>query len=300
LTGEWLTLKKKIVLLGDSAVGKTSLIRRFVFDQFEDTYISTIGSKVTMKELKIERPGKMVNLTFMIWDLIGREGYHGLHARTFVGVHGAILVADLTRRETLNSLERYWVPFLFKVVEKVPLVFVCNKSDLTGEFEFELDDLSKVAKRYNGNVNNILPSHLISNYSTSAKTADNVEQAFESMGHLVLSSKALGDPLKELFESVVALDVRRSSNLRTPVGALDTIIVDFCDGFDDSRLSMLILRQELARAAFDINNPTKAGIIRAVEFLAEAESEFKDENMVKANLKRRLGWAKKVKEKRSK
>jgi small GTP-binding protein len=294
-----LAFQKKIVLLGDSAVGKTSLIRRYVFDQFEGSYIATIGTKITMKELKIRKGGQVVKLIFMIWDIIGREGYHGLHARTFVGVHGAILVADLTRRETLNNLERYWIPFLFKVVEKVPMVFVCNKSDLKGEFEFEPDDLAEVARRYNGYLNNILPSHLMSNYSTSAKTGDNVEQAFESMGHLVLATQKLSDPVKELYESLVALGVHRSSDLRTPVGALDTIIVDFCDGFDDSRLSMLILRQELARAAFDINNPTKPGIIRAVEFLAEAETEFKDEQMVKANLERRMGWAKKVKEKRS-
>jgi GTPase SAR1 family protein len=78
-----LTIKKKIVLLGDSAVGKTSLIRRYVFDQFEDSYIATIGTKVTRKELKIQRPHHSVDLTFVIWDLIGREGYHGLHARTF-------------------------------------------------------------------------------------------------------------------------------------------------------------------------------------------------------------------------
>ena len=291
-----MVVKKKIVLLGDSAVGKTSLIRRFVFDQFEDSYIATIGSKVTMKELNLGRQVSTPKLTFMIWDIIGREGYHGLHARTFVGVHGAILVADLTRRETLQNLERYWVPFLFKVVEIVPLVFVCNKTDLTDEFEFDPDDLVEVAKKYNANVDVLLPSGLKSSYSTSAKTGGNVEHAFESLGHLIVSAKKIVDPINELYESLVALGIRRSSDMNTSVGALDTIILDFCDGFDDSRLSMLMLRQELARAAFDINNPTKDGVLRAVEYLAEAECEYKDENTVKANLERRLGWANGVKE----
>ena len=177
-------MKKKIVLLGDSAVGKTSLIRRFVFDQFEDSYIATIGSKVTMKEVYLGRRVSTPKLTFMIWDIIGREGYHGLHAKTFVGVHGAILVTDITRRETLNSLEKYWVPFLFKVVENVPLVFVCNKTDLTDDFAFDPDDLMEVAKRYNGQVEVLLPSGLKANYSTSAKTGENVEHTFESLGHL--------------------------------------------------------------------------------------------------------------------
>src|SRR5207237_2201408 len=122
-------VKRKIVLLGDSAVGKTSLVRRYVFDLYEDSYVTTIGSKVTRKELRIQRPDKTVTLNMMIWDILGREGYTSLHARTFAGVHGAILVSDLTRGETLRSLEEYWIPLLFKVVDKVPLVFVCNKTD---------------------------------------------------------------------------------------------------------------------------------------------------------------------------
>ncbi len=291
-----MAIKKKIVLLGDSAVGKTSLIRRFVFDQFEDSYISTIGSKVTMKELKLYKPGKTVKLNLLIWDLIGREGYHALHAQTFVGVSGAVLVCDLTRKETLNSLERYWIPFLFKVVETVPLVFACNKSDLKDQFEFSPNDLAIVAARYNGHVTEILPEYLEHSYSTSAKTGSNVERVFEALGYLLLSGKEMGDTVKELYESLIVLDLHRSSDSSTPVGALDTIIVDFCKGFDDSRLAMLILRQELARAAFDINNPDKAGVLRAVEFLAEAESEFKNEKTVKSNLSRRLKWANNVKE----
>jgi hypothetical protein len=250
-----------------------------------------------MKELIVERSGKPVDLTLMIWDLIGREGYHGLHARTLVGVHGAILVADQTRHETLISLERYWIPFMYKIVEKVPMVFVCNKSDLKDEFEFEQEDLIKVTERYNGKVEQLLPKHLTSGYSTSAKTGDNVDHAFESIGYLALAGKELNDPVKELFEGLVALGERRSTNLKSAVGALDKIILDFYEGFADSRQSMYILRQELARAAFDINNPTKEGVLRAVEYLAEAEAEFKDEVTVKENLERRMKWAKKIRKK---
>lgn len=289
-------MKKKIVLLGDSAVGKTSLIRRYVFNQFEDSYIATIGSKVTMKELKIKRPERTVNLRMMIWDLIGREGYHALHARTFVGVHGALLVSDLTRKETLESLERYWIPFLFKIVEDVPLVFVCNKSDLKGEYEFDPDELVDIAKRYNGHVERILPSGLEPNYSTSAKDGSNVEKAFLSLGHLVLSAKELVDPVKELYQSLVATGIRRTSDKTKPIGALDEIIVDFCEGFKDSRLSMLILRQEFARASLDIRNPTRDGILKVVEYLGQAENEFLDEKTVLDNLERRMDWARAVKE----
>jgi small GTP-binding protein len=292
--GVKLLVRKKIVLLGDSAVGKTSLIRRYVFDSFDDSYIATIGSKVTMKELKLKTQGQFFKLQLMIWDIIGREGYYGLHAKTFVGVHGAIVVAELTRKETLHSLERFWVPFLLKVVGNVPLIFVCNKLDLKDELQFGIDDLRDVALRYYGDFKGILPKKLKVYYSTSAKTGRSVETAFESLGYLVLSKKALKDPVKKIYQRLTALGLRRRSELITPVGALDAIILDFCECFEDSRLAMLILRQELTRAAFDINNPTKEGVIRAVEYLAEAELEFMEEEDVSANLERRKKLADKI------
>jgi hypothetical protein len=232
----------------------------------------------------------------MIWDIVGRAGYHGLHARTFVGVQGAILVADLTRRETLDTIERYWIPFLFKVVDEVPLVFVCNKSDLLGQYEFEPEDMAEMAQRHNGNVEDVLPKAHTTSYSTSAKFGSNVERAFETLGHLILDENAPSDPVKELYQSLVVTGILRSGDRTTPVGALDAIISDFCKGFDDSRLAMLILRQELARAGVNINEPTRLGIHRAVEYLAEAESEFKEEGAVKSNLERRRTWARGIRD----
>src|SRR5437773_8000902 len=66
-------IKRKILLLGDASVGKTSLIRRFVVDKFSDDYITTIGTKVTKKDLRLESPGKVTDLTFMIWDVLGQK-----------------------------------------------------------------------------------------------------------------------------------------------------------------------------------------------------------------------------------
>jgi small GTP-binding protein len=286
-----LTIKKKIVLLGDSAVGKTSLIRRYVFDQFEDSYISTIGTKATMKELMITQDEEEIDLTLMIWDLIGSEGYHALHSRNFVGTNGAILVADLTRKDTLHNLENYWIPSLLQVVENVPLVFACNKSDLLEQYEFSLDDLTKIASKYNTEFTNVLPESLKTDYETSAKTGSNVELAFESLGYMVVLNKRKMDPVKELYEALVAQTVKRTSDKNTPIGVLDAIIVDFCEGFDDSRHAMPILREEINRAGIDIRSPSKGGILKLIEYLAEAETEFHKENKVKFNLEKRKKWA---------
>lgn len=289
-----MAVKKKIVLLGDSAVGKTSLIRRYVFDKFDDTYITTIGSKVTRKELMIRKGDRKVELNLIIWDILGRRGYTSIHARTFAGVHGAFLVSDLTRRETLASLERYWIPLLFKVVEYVPLVFVCNKNDLMNEVEFDLEDLDAIASRYNIGFEDELPENLSPSYSTSAKTGSNVEKAFESLGHFILSENIPSDPIKEMYEALVAMGIQQQTEVRTPLGALDAIFVDVCEEFDDDRLAMSILRQEISRAGIDIRSPSKEGLLKVVEYLAEAESEYRDTKIVLANKERRMKWVRSV------
>ena len=94
---------KKIVMLGDSAVGKTSLIRKFVHEEFDDSYISTIGTKVSKKELVMTVEGEETMMNLMIWDMLGREGYMSAQARQMVGAQGIIIVGDLTRIDTIKK-----------------------------------------------------------------------------------------------------------------------------------------------------------------------------------------------------
>ena len=288
-------IKKKVVILGDSAVGKTSLIKRFVLDLFEDAYITTVGSKVTRKDLRIPRPDKTVDLNLMIWDLLGREGYTASHARTFAGVHGALLVADLTRRETLDTLERYWIPSLFKVVDNVPLVFAANKADLAAEAEWKPDRLAAIAAKHNVGLAEALPKGLSPCYATSARTGENVEHAFETLGHLVLAGRAPDDPIKELYESLVAMGVSRAADKDTTIGALDAILVDFREGsegpFENDQVAQVLLRQEILRAGIDVRRPTVEGILRLVDYLSEVESDLLPAKDVARNRERRLGWA---------
>ena len=283
-------VKKKVVLLGDSAVGKTSLIRRFVFDLFEDSYVATIGSKVTRKDLRIPTPKQTADLTLMIWDILGREGDVGLHARTFAGVHGAVLVADMTRKDTLLGLERYWIPTLFKVVETVPMVFVCNKSDLAAERGCGPAEIGEMASRYEFGLRGALPPGLASAWTTSARTGENVDDAFRSLGHLLLWDHPPEDPVRELYQSLVAMGISRTKDTRSLIGALDAIIMDFCEEFADDRLTMVVLRQEIARAGIDVKRPARAAVLGLIDFLADLESGFKDEKTVRGNRERRLRW----------
>ena len=98
-------VQKKVCLLGDFAVGKTSLIRRYVEDRFDDKYLSTIGVKISRKI--VQRPDYA--LTLLIWDLAGGDDINQLSRRYLLGAVGAILVCDLTRAiSTTASAAAAW------------------------------------------------------------------------------------------------------------------------------------------------------------------------------------------------
>ena len=97
------SLKVKICLVGDSAVGKTSLIRRYVMDIFDDKYLSTLGTKVSKKQVIIKNEDREVAFTFSIWDVLGQKDFKKIQNLAFRGSKGAMLVCDLTRKDTLEN-----------------------------------------------------------------------------------------------------------------------------------------------------------------------------------------------------
>jgi len=173
---------KKILLLGEPAVGKTSLVRRFVYDIFDDEYISSIGVKITRKNLVLsagENPSSSgsAEINFLIWDLEGQKGRGELNKSYCAGAEGALVVCDVTRRETLDALTD-WITDLCKAGGLIPLLFLVNKSDLKEEAVLTEDDIKEFASKYHA-------SYLF----TSAKTGNNVETAFKNMGQLLLKEK---------------------------------------------------------------------------------------------------------------
>jgi len=168
-------LMKKICLLGDGAVGKTSLIRKFVFDKFDDKYIMTFGTKVSKKQVDITRDGKEYNMTFLIWDILGQRVHNNLHSAYYQGATGAFIVCDATRLDTLEHLDE-WIKVFRNVNEDAPIILLGNKSDLVDKMEFKEPDLRKVAERYD------MKFHM-----TSAKTGDHVEDSFLELGNEVIT-----------------------------------------------------------------------------------------------------------------
>jgi small GTP-binding protein len=176
------TLKAKICLVGEAAVGKTSLIRRYVLDQFEDKYITTLGAKVSKKELEFDVPesNMTVRTVMVIWDIMGEKTFRDLTKEAFFhGTKGVLAVCDLTRYNTLRELDD-WIESVFGVVGEIPVIYAVNKVDLKDEVmvmygESELDQSTRA---FNAEY-----------LYTSAKTGENVELAFEKLGERILKSQ---------------------------------------------------------------------------------------------------------------
>ncbi len=171
------TISKKVCLLGEFAVGKTSLVRRFVYERFEDKYLSTIGVKVSRKNLVVTHLERPVDLSLILWDLAGSEEFNQLRASYLRGAAGAVLVCDLTRPDTLARLSGY-LEDLRRVSPGAQAILAANKSDLVDGLRLPVAEVAEYAAALN------LPYFL-----TSAKTGDQVEVLFRQLGQMLLGGQ---------------------------------------------------------------------------------------------------------------
>lgn len=162
-------------MLGAFGVGKTSLTRRFVYDIFDDSYLSTIGVKVSQKILApLTLPdGKMVQYKFLIWDIEGFEQASLQMNSYLTGASGALLICDLTRPDTIQLLSEVQAALL-KVAPAASIMVVGNKSDAVGQDSPIRNDLVDLATQIKA------PFEF-----SSAKTGQNVEESFSKLGLLL-------------------------------------------------------------------------------------------------------------------
>ena len=167
------TYSKKICLLGDFAVGKTSLVRRFVHNRFDDQYLSTIGVKVSRKTVMVPIKEEVVELTLMLWDLAGSQEFTTVTTSYLRGAAGAILVCDLTRADTLPGLQHY-ADEITKVCGPVKLMIAANKLDIPEQHQISREQVTEIATRLQA-----------PHFFTSAKVGEEVDLLFRHLGTLL-------------------------------------------------------------------------------------------------------------------
>ena len=160
----------KIVILGDSAVGKTSLINQFVENAFEEDYKPTLGANIIRKDVLLDDLNTKVRL--IVWDLAGQEKYNVVRSLYYQGCVGALLVYDITRMKTFNNIEAKWLDDFKKYVKREGVyLLIGNKSDLISQRMISNEEGSNLGEIINA-------SKFI---ETSAKFGENVDNAFKSL-----------------------------------------------------------------------------------------------------------------------
>jgi small GTP-binding protein len=276
------TYKRKIVLLGDGGVGKTSLIRRFVINKFDDKYLCTVGTKVTEKNLLVkDKQGEKMKLRLLIWDFMGQKGFRKIEKSGLRGTSGAIIVYDVSRPETMASIEEYWIPRLHEAAPDVPIMILANKIDLFSDSEKTSQETTSSA-----NLQNMLNRNNASGYFTSALTGNNVGKAFSGMGKMLIKN-LIQQSTPQLPKSIIR---QVNSNYESDlIKATDEIIMDFHKNFgSDFEETMPIIRRQFEKAGVDINDPTVESLRRAIDYLGRVESNFWSYEEVSSRRKKRL------------
>ena len=163
----------KILLLGSAAVGKTSLVQRFIHDRFDSSYLMTIGMEPSEKHVVLE-DGTRVALS--IWDLAGQERFRFIRHTFYKGAKAALLVYDLTRAATLKEVQKWDKEFTDNCGKEVIKVLVGNKEDLKNQIAISKKESEELHKK--------IKSHY--HIRTSALTGNHVEEAFTKIAQLLV------------------------------------------------------------------------------------------------------------------
>lgn len=167
----------KIILLGDSGVGKTSIVNRYIKGEYDEKSLATIG--VEIQQLFLTNGNERIK--FNIWDTSGQEKYHSLAPQYYRNIDGVILVYDITRISSLQNLKDFWIHQLFKYAQnQYHMVIVGNKLDLKNE----CDSNNLVATEMGQKIARAYSTIFV---EASAKTGEHVQNAFDEFINRIIS-----------------------------------------------------------------------------------------------------------------
>jgi Ras-related protein Rab-8A len=156
----------KILVVGDSSVGKSCLLLRYADNNFTDSHCATIGVDFKLKTEQID--GKKTKI--QIWDTAGQERFRTITASYYRGAHGILLVYDVTNEASFNSISQWLKDVQQYASEHVSIVLVGNKADLNHKRQVSTEQGKELAKELG-----------LEFFETSAKTSENVNSSFEKM-----------------------------------------------------------------------------------------------------------------------
>ena len=172
------TFRFKLCLCGAAAVGKTSLFHKFISGEFRHDYTATVGAKFLTKAITLQSDdGKVQQVNLALWDIAGQPRFVDLRTTFYRGASGALLLFDLTREETFKELD-LWLTELRAVTMNIPILLIGNKLDLIEEQgrQVEADNAANFAEEQG-----------LTYLETSAKTGENVEDAFYELAKQMIS-----------------------------------------------------------------------------------------------------------------
>ena len=169
-------LKAKILTLGETTVGKTSILNKFTDNIFSNRQLPTIGIDFKIKNVKIGE----LNIELKIWDTAGQERYRNMTKQYFKGADGILLIFDLTKRDTFDKIYQ-WIEQLndYSTTYDISIVLIGNKKDLPNR-EISFEEGKMKAKELN-----------VEYFETSAKTGENINEAFMYLSKIIFEKKGI-------------------------------------------------------------------------------------------------------------
>lgn len=168
----------KLIMIGDGAVGKTSIVRRYLKWGFQERYLPTLGANFYTEKRTYTYDEDQLTVKWTLWDISGQPAFSEVRDKYYIGAKGALVVYDITRKETAENTEN-WIEELHKRTEnKQPVVLLGNKVDLRGTEREEVS--SKEGKQLAEDLSEQFGVE-IPYIDTSAKTGKNLDKAFKTI-----------------------------------------------------------------------------------------------------------------------